>query len=377
MIADEVRLMILQRIKKFLQQETVLCAAMFLGITSSFWYTPKISYIDFEVLSILLALMLVVAGLKSVKFLDWIAVQLLKQCQDFRAVAFALVGITYVSSMFVTNDVALITFVPLALIVGKTLKLDMGTIIIYQTLAANLGSMFTPPGNPQNLFLFSHYHYTTWGFFKVMLVPTILALVYLGVLIYRKPAKALTLELPELDKPDTNKTPIYLLLLLLNICAVLHVFNKYLALGVTVLVVLALQRRLLKQVDYSLLLTFVGFFVFIGNISHSAWVLSVRESFLGTPQGTYLAALVASQFISNVPAAMLLAGLTNEADALLLGVNIGGLGTLIASMASVISYKLFVAEHPYQAATYLKTFLFYNVAGLVIIGGGMYLVWFS
>lgn len=348
--------------------------AVLLGLCSSFWYTPKLEYIDFEVLSILLALMLVVAGLKSVKFLDWVAVDFLRKCSNLRQVVLALVGVTYVSSMFVTNDVALITFVPLALIIGRTLKLDMGTIIIFQTLAANLGSMFTPPGNPQNLFLFSHYNYTAWSFLKVMLLPTVLSLVFLGILVWRRPERALTMELPEMEAPNKKLTLIYLLLLFLNIAAVLHVFNKYVALGITLVAVLLLQRGLLLTVDYSLLITFVGFFVFIGNISNAPFINGVRDSFLGSPQGTYLAGLIASQFISNVPAAMLLAGLTQEADALLLGVNIGGMGTLIASMASVISYKLFAAEHPYQAVTYLKTFFFYNVAGLLLIGGIVYFV---
>lgn len=366
--------MTLKKLKQFFKQETVLCMAVLLGLLSSCWYRPKLSYIDFEVLSILLALMLVVAGLKSVKFLDWVAVDFLKKCSNLRQVVFALVSVTYISSMFVTNDVALITFVPLALIIGRTLKLDMGTIIIFQTLAANLGSMFTPPGNPQNLFLFSHYHYTAWSFLKVMLLPTLLSLVFLGALVWRRPARPLTVELPDLPSPDKKLTMIYLALLFLNIGAVLHVFDKYLALALTLAAVMVLQRSLLKVVDYSLLITFVGFFIFIGNISNAPLVAAIKDSFLGTPQGTYLAALISSQFISNVPAAMLLAGLTEEANALLLGVNIGGMGTLIASMASVISYKLFAAEHPYQAVTYLKTFTFYNIAGLILIGGLVYVV---
>ena len=170
------------------------------------------------------------------------------------------------------------------------------------------------------------------------------------------------------------QTGLLLLLLALNIAAVLHWLDKTIALSITVVYVLLKQRRLLLQVDYSLLITFVGFFIFIGNISHTSLALYLKQSLLGTAAGTYVAGVLASQFISNVPAAMLLAGLTREADALLLGVNIGGLGTLIASMASVISYKLFVAEHPYQAGTYLRTFLYYNFAGLVLLGALTYVL---
>ena len=232
--------------------------------------------------------------------------------------------------------------------------------------------MVTPPGNPQNLFLYAHYHYTAASFFAVMAVPGLLSIIYLGLLIWRGRNEALTLELPQQAKPAFWQTVLLLALLALNIAAVLHWVDKTLALGITVAYVLLKQRRLLLEVDYSLLVTFVGFFIFIGNISHTSLALYLKQSLLGTAAGTYVAGVLASQFISNVPAAMLLAGLTTEADALLLGVNIGGLGTLIASMASVISYKLFVAEHPYQAGTYLRTFLYYNFAGLVLLGALTY-----
>ena len=364
----------LSKLKQYFKQETVLCVAVLLALGSSFFERPKLEYIDFAVLSILLSLMLVVAGLKSISFLDWVACQLLQRCASWRGVVLALVGVTYVSSMFVTNDVALITFVPLALIIGKRLQRDVARVIILQTLAANLGSMVTPPGNPQNLFLYAHYHYTASSFFSVMAIPGLLSVIYLGLLIWRGRNEKLVLELPELAKPNMLQTALLLLLLSLNIAAVLHWLDKAVALGITLAFVLASQRRLLREVDYSLLVTFVGFFVFIGNISQTSLAIYLKQSLLGTAAGTYLAGAIASQFISNVPAAMLLAGLTSEADALLLGVNIGGLGTLIASMASVISYKLFVAEHPYQAGTYLRTFLYYNFAGLALLGALTYVL---
>lgn len=362
-----------KKIKELLQKDTVLVVAVFLGIASSFYSFPQLSYIDFGVLSVLLSLMLVVAGLKEIKFLDWVAVELLKLCSAERQLAIALVGITYISSMFVTNDVALLTFVPLALVIGKSLKLDMARIVILQTMAANLGSMFTPPGNPQNLFLFAHYGYTAVGFFKVMAVPTIISIVLLGVLLSRGRNRSFVLQLSSLPTPEKKLTVIYILLLLLNIAAVLRFVDKYLALAITAAFIAVLQRGLFKKVDYSLLITFIGFFIFIGNISKSEIVSYLQQSVLGSASGTYMAGILASQVISNVPAAMLLAGLTTEADALLLGVNVGGLGTLIASMASVISYKLFCAEHPWLTGQYLKMFLYYNFAGLLIVGGLTYI----
>lgn len=364
----------LLQIRQFLRREAILCLAVFLACASSLFQAPRLAYIDFDVLCVLLSLMLVVAGLKQVRFLDYVAVELLNRCVSRRQLTLALVGITYVSSMFVTNDVALLTFVPLALVIGKTLQLDMERSIILQTLAANLGSMLTPPGNPQNLFLYAHYNYSAGRFFCVMALPCLLSLAYIGVLIFRRPDAPLTLTLPGLPRPERRTTLVLLALLLVNIAAVLHVLPKLWALGVTLAAVLLLNRRLLLAADYSLLLTFIGFFIFIGNISHTSIAAYLQGSLLGTATGTYLAALLSSQFISNVPAAMLLAGLTQEADALLLGVNIGGLGTMIASMASVISYKLFVAEQPTLAGRYLRTFLYYNFAGLLLIGGLVYCI---
>lgn len=335
-----------------------MCIAVILAAVSSLYSRPQLAYIDFDVLAILLSLMLVVAELKEIRFLDWLAVELLNKCRSKRQLELVLLAVTYVSSMFVTNDVAL--------------KMDMERIIILQTLAANLGSMLTPPGNPQNLFLYAHYAYTAGSFFAVMAVPGIISLAYLLLLLFHGKDSVLKLELPKLQQPPKGILLLFLGLLLLNIGAVLHWFDKLWALLLTAGVVALCDWRRLREVDYNLLVTFAGFFVFIGNISHSPAVSYLQQSLMGSAAGTYLTGLLASQFLSNVPAAMLLAGLTKEADALLLGVNIGGLGTMIASMASVISYKLYAAEHPSQAGKYVRTFLYYNFLGLLLIGGAVY-----
>ncbi len=364
----------MKQLKQILQKDTVLCAALLLATLSSFLQVPKIEYIDFDVLSILLSLMLVVAGLKHIHFLDWVAVQLINRCHDAKQLEVVLLGITYVSSMFVTNDVALLTFVPFALVIGKKLHLDVGRTIILQTLAANLGSMLTPLGNPQNLFLYAHYAYTPLPFFRALAIPGVLSLLFLVVLWHRSRNKPLNVQLDAVQPPSRAHLALYVGLLLLNIAAIFHVIDKLVVLLLTATILLFINRSLFRQVDYSLLITFAGFFIFIGNISHLDIVKLLQETLLGTATGTYLAGLALSQFISNVPAAMLLAGLSQQRDALLLGVNIGGLGTLIASMASVISYKLFVAEHPHLAHSYLRMFLFYNFAGLLLIGAAVYVL---
>jgi len=204
-----------------------LCIAVILAAASSLYSRPQLAYIDFDVLAILLSLMLVVAELKEIRFLDWLAVELLNKCRSKRQLELVLLAVTYVSSMFVTNDVALLTFVPLALVIGKTLKMDMERIIILQTLAANLGSMLTPPGNPQNLFLYAHYAYSAGSFFAVMAVPGIISLAYLLLLLFHGKDSVLKLELPKLQQSPKGILLLFLGLLLLNIGAVLHWFDKW------------------------------------------------------------------------------------------------------------------------------------------------------
>lgn len=364
----------LTKIKNFIRQEMILFLAGLLAVCSCIFHRPQLDYIDFDVIYVLLSLMLVVAGLQSINFLDWIAVELLNICNSMRRMVLVLLVLTYISSMFVTNDVALLTFVPLALVIGKALKIDMERIVVLQTLAANLGSMFTPFGNPQNLFLYAHYGYSAGKFLGLMFLPCILSVLYLIFLLFRRQDIPLVLQLKKISYPKPWILGIYLSLLFLNIAAVLHLLDKVFALMITILAVFLINKRLFFKVDYSLLLTFCAFFVFIGNVSDTSAVEYLKQSMLGSAEGTYFAGLFVSQFISNVPAAMLLAALTKEADALLLGVNIGGLGTMIASMASVISYKLFVAEHPYQAGKYVRTFLYYNFAGLLFLGILVYFI---
>ena len=365
------------KVKDFFKKETVCCIAFLLVVVSMFFIPPSVnyfSYIDFRVLALLFSLMAVVRGFSSIGVFTRLGTLLLHKVHSLRTLAALFVFLCFFFSMLITNDVALITFVPFTILVLSMADQRQALIpvIVLETIAANLGSMLTPPGNPQNLFLYAHYAYTAGSFFAVMAVPGIISLAYLLLLLFHGKDSVLKLELPKLQQPPKGILLLFLGLLLLNIGAVLHWFDKLWALLLTAGVVALCDWRRLREVDYSLLVTFAGFFVFIGNISHSPAVSYLQQSLMGSAAGTYLTGLLASQFLSNVPAAMLLAGLTKEADALLLGVNIGGLGTMIASMASVISYKLYAAEHPSQAGKYVRTFLYYNFLGLLLIGGAVY-----
>ena len=349
---------------EFLKKECVLVIAVTLAILSSFISIPKMSYIDFKVLILLFNLMVVVAAFKELKVLDSIAIGLLKKCNTYTSISLALVFITFISSMIVTNDVALITFVPLSIVIARKANINVLKIVIFQTLAANLGSSFTPMGNPQNLFIYSFYNLSPIDFFKITLPIVILAVLFLVLLVFKDKKMNLSLDLE--DVKIDNKRDVYLFgeLFLIILLSVFHVIDYKVTFLITIVMVLILNKKLFSQVDYSLLITFIGFFIFVGNISTMDVVKNFMEGILNSPKSTFLASVLSSQVISNVPATMLLSGFTDHFKELLLGVNIGGMGTLIASLASVISYKIYASE--FGNDNYMKSFTFYNILGLVI-----------
>lgn len=349
---------------EFLKKECVLVIAVTLAILSSFISIPKMSYIDFKVLILLFNLMVVVAAFKELKVLDSIAIGLLKKCNTYTSISLALVFITFISSMIVTNDVALITFVPLSIVIARKANINVLKIVIFQTLAANLGSSFTPMGNPQNLYIYSFYNLSPIDFFKITLPIVILAVLFLVLLVFKDKKMNLSLDLE--DVKIDNKRDVYLFggLFLIILLSVFHVIDYKVTFLITIVMVLILNKKLFSQVDYSLLITFIGFFIFVGNISTMDVVKNFMEGILNSPKSTFLASVLSSQVISNVPATMLLSGFTNHFKELLLGVNIGGMGTLIASLASVISYKIYASE--FGNDNYMKSFTFYNILGLII-----------
>lgn len=349
---------------EFLKMECVIVIAVTLAILSSFISIPKLSYIDFKVLILLFNLMVVVAAFKELKVLDSIAIGLLKKCNTYTSISLALVFITFISSMIVTNDVALITFVPLSIVIARKANINVLKIVIFQTLAANLGSSFTPMGNPQNLFIYSFYNLSPIDFFKITLPIVVLAVLFLVLLVFKDKKMNLSLDLE--DVKIDNKRDVYLFggLFLIILLSVFHVIDYKVTFLITVIMVLILNKKLFSQVDYSLLITFIGFFIFVGNISTMDVVKNFMEGILNSPKSTFLASVLSSQVISNVPATMLLSGFTDHFKELLLGVNIGGMGTLIASLASVISYKIYASE--FGNDNYMKSFTFYNILGLVI-----------
>ena len=350
----------MNKIKDFLKNETVLLVAWLLAIVSMFVVTPTkdyISYIDFKTLGLLLSLMFVTAGLSKCRLFEKIGDFLLERAKGLKALKVVLVFLCFFSSMFITNDVALITFVPFSLYVLKKAGYEekIGIVVVLQTIAANLGSMLTPFGNPQNLYLFSESGMGAGAFFKA----TIPYVAFSGVLLFiccilgKKDMNEENGDLGEVVLKK-GKATIYGILFLICIATVFGVLPYYITLLIVLILVLIMDRDLYKKVDYSLILTFIGFFIFIGNMGKIEAVSSFLSQVI--MEREILISIVLSQVISNVPAALLLNGFTNQYELLLVGLNIGGLGTLIASMANLISYKIYVKEYPMDKGKYLGKF---------------------
>lgn len=350
----------MQKIKDFIKKEVVLCVAMVLAVVSAFWIHPDaqyISYIDFHTLAILFCLMCVMAGFRHIGMFRWVAEKLLKRVQKAGDIVLLLVLLCFFFSMLITNDVALITFVPFTFVVGKMLGEDtyrrmvLPTVVL-QTIAANLGSMLTPIGNPQNLYLYGISGMGLGEFMQVMLPYSVFSLVLLVIcsvafgkrLERGAVCKRAEGALNQSIQPGDRKGALIIYLILFGMCllTVAHILPLWITFAAVILGMVVTEYRELAHVDYALLLTFVAFFIFIGNMGRIPAFAELLQNLIN---GNEVAvSVLASQCISNVPAALLLSGFTSNIQALLIGTNLGGLGTLIASMASLISYKYVVAE---------------------------------
>lgn len=351
---------------KIFRRDIVFTISLVLALISCFLYAPKLQYIDFKVLASLFNLMIVVKAFEKLKLLDMFAISILNKCGNSRRVSLVLIMLCFFSSMLITNDVALLTFVPLALIIGKKSDIPMAKTIIFQTLAANIGSSLTPMGNPQNLFIFSHYGLTAAQFFSTVILFVVSGGVWLYFLNKRINNIDINIKLTPIKIRNKIKAFLWVMLFFFIIASIIGVIDYRIAFIVTFLSALFLDKSLLIKIDYLLLVTFICFFVFIGNVSNIAAITTYMNEHLNNSISVYFDSIIISQFISNVPSAILLSKFTTDWRPLLLGVNVGGMGTIIASLASVISYKLFIKDNPNDGKAYFIKFAIYNLLGLTL-----------
>ena len=359
-----------KKVALFFRKNTVMCVAFLVAVITSFivpFDREYITYFDFKTLSCLLAVLAVLCALRNIGFFYIIARETVKKFKSARTCCLVLVYITFIGSMLIANDMALLTFLPLGYYVLKTGGGEkyMIKVFVLQNISANLGGMLTPFGNPQNLYIYSKFNIPTLEFMKIMAPPFILSVSLITlccvVLISPEPL-CVTSEKAHLP---FKRTVFYLALFALSIVIVFRIIPYLLGLVIILVSVALADRKALRQIDWALLLTFVFFFVFSGNVAR---IDAVREAVSALlDKSTLIVSVVSCQFISNVPSAILLSQFTDNFRELLLGVNIGGVGTLISSLASLITLREYIKNYPEKTRAYIKTFTLFNFAFLIIL----------
>lgn len=336
----------IQAIRNKLEEEIVFVVATILAILTSFWVPPSIQAIDFKVIFLLLNLMLISLAFEKYHLLDGIAVHILSLVRSERSIGSVMILTTAVLGMLMTNDVALLTVVPITMTMARKADFDPFKVIVLETAAANIGSSFTPFGNPQNLYLYNYFQMDTKEFF-VIITPFVAAgMLALLLVNMRNSSEVLDVKLDKIRLQHVKKIAYYAVLFVLVILSVLRWVDYKTVTLLVIAPIVILDRKLVKKVDFYLLGTFISFFVFIDNITRLEMVNTFAGNLLDSPVKVFSISALLSQVISNVPAAILVSGFTPFYQELFLGVSVGGIGTLVASLANLISYKIYCKTFP-------------------------------
>ena len=358
------------KVIKFVKSNAVMLIAALAALITSFIVVPDreyLAYFDFKTLTCLFCVLAVVCALRNIRFFYTVAKAIIRCFKNAKISILVLVYITFIGSMLIANDMALLTFLPLGYFILHTTGKEkyMAFTFIMQNIAANLGGMLTPFGNPQNLYLYSKFNIPDFEFLTIMFPPFILSVILITIccLVFVKSEPLVVNE--KAAQLPVVRTAAYLVLFALSILIVFNTIHYLIGLAIIFCALLVLDRRALLAVDYSLLLTFFFFFIFSGNMAR---IDAVRNffSFL-LEKNTLIFSALSCQFISNVPSAILLSQFTENYKELLLGVNIGGAGTMIASLASLITFKEYSRQDPTHVFAYIVKFTLFNFAFLIIL----------
>lgn len=360
----------MEKVKGFVKENVVLLVAIVAAAVTMIIVPPDkeyLGYFDLKTLSCLFCVLAVVCALRNIRFFYTLAKAIVRKFRNARIAILVLVYITFIGSMLIANDMALLTFLPLGYFILHTTGKEkhMAFTFIMQNIAANLGGMLTPFGNPQNLYLYSKFNIPDVEFISIMFPPFIVAVLLITAccLIFVK-SEPLEIQEKAASLPIV-RTVIYLLLFTFSILIVFKTIPYQLGLIIIPLALLFLDRQALLQVDYGLLFTFVFFFIFSGNMAR---IDAVKDFFsMLLEKNTLIFSAMSCQIISNVPSAILLSQFTENYRDLLLGVNIGGVGTLIASLASLITFKEYTKQDKGHTLSYVLKFTAFNFAFLIIL----------
>ncbi len=360
-------------IKNFVKKNIVMCVAFAAALITCIFVpidAEYLNYFDFKTLTCLFCVLAVVCALKDVNFFYILAEKIVEHFKNVRICVIVLVYITFIGSMLIANDMALLTFLPLGYLVLSTTGKQkyMAFTFILQNIAANLGGMLTPFGNPQNLYLYTKFSIPNGEFISIMVLPFLISIVIITACCFLIRPEPLEID-EQIPRLDWKKTSFYLILFAYSIAIVFRGIPYWTGLIVIPVALWFTDKNALKSVDYPLLLTFVFFFIFSGNMARIDAVSNVMSALL--EKNALLFSVLSCQFISNVPSAILLSQFTGDYADLLVGVNIGGVGTLIASLASLITLREYVKHNPKKTLKYIGEFSIINFAFLILLTGTM------
>lgn len=367
----------MKKLLSFFKTNIIFLVAI-LAATVSCFFVPidreYLGYFDVETIACITLLLLVIAGFSNINFFQNIARWLVKKFKNTRSIIMCLIFITYVSALVNANDMSLLTFLPLAYIVLKhtnNLKYLAFTFIM-QNIASNLGGMITPIGNPQNLYIFSYYDMGILEFFKIMAIPTAIALVLIIAVCLFIKKEPLEYNDDEIGKLDVRKTIVYGVLFVLTLLVVFGVIPWWITGAIVLITMLVCDRKAYLKVDYTIPLTFVAFFIFSGNLSRIPAVINLMEKFIN--EHTFITAYLSCQVISNVPTAVLLSKFTNNYPHLLVSVNVASLGIIFSSLSGIIALKEYIKASKMEdfgrkrgAWYYIGMDTLFNVVGAIIL----------
>lgn len=355
-------------IKKIVSDKTLLIAFI-AAVLTSFLSAPHIvSDINWHTIASLLSMMLLVQVYEYLDFLEFIAAGLTKRAKTVRQLMMAIVCLAFFGASVLTNDIAILTMIPLFHKLAKHLKLSPVMPVILIAVSANLGSILTPFGNPHNLYVQTYYNLGIGQFFAMSLPISIISFIVLMLLTLTFPKQAI--EPRELKKIVLNKralsiTVVVTILFFLSIFKLLPV---WVPLIVAIIWTVFLNYHIVETVDYSLLLIFMCFAVAVGNAGRIPAVVSLFQFLEQGKLSTYLTSIITSQFMSNVPSTILVAQFSKEVAAVFLGTNIGGLGTVIASMANLLTFKQYNFFFKVKPTRFLMIFFIVDVLLLLLFG---------
>ncbi|MBN2793950.1 MAG: anion permease [Clostridia bacterium] len=355
----------IQTIHRKVLEEIFFFISFLVAVATSFFIEPSFSSIDWKVIGALFALMALTLSFEKYHLLDALAVLLINKTGTLRKLSLTFVLITAFLAVFVTNDVALITIVPLTLSISKKANFSPLRLIIAETIAANLGSVLTPFGNPQNLYLFNYYHIPVLDFIKTTFPIFFIGLMMALTMVFMMPNEIVKVHSTSIHIEHKKRVVLFILAFLLMILGIIRILPFHIVFALSIFLMLTLDFRLLFKIDYFLLGTFLSLFIAIDNLTRIPFIHDVLLERVNSPLSTMLLATFSSQLISNVPSAILLSGFSDQWQMLLVGVSIGGLGTMIASLANLIAYKFYIKSH--EGKAYKKSFYLLNGIGMLIL----------